>query len=255
MYKASSGVAIGKTDAGEFFLVFVISMLTSVFGLTTLAAGNLHIAETIVGLLGRAFAGLRAILRPPLAYLARRSVRTGLTTGVFAVVIGILSLFAVFYVIFQPDYEEFGNGYDVRVLSTGSARVDMPPEVRSEVERTLVVPTRGYIGSLRLCGKATKSDPCPRGEGGFGGDAERITFEGAYNVTPRPSPDGKSMAYITSSGGTFQLAVMDLASRQTQILTDSDKDESPTYSPNGRMILFATEIGGRGVLGSIRKAP
>ncbi|HET6718689.1 MAG TPA: Tol-Pal system beta propeller repeat protein TolB, partial [Rhodocyclaceae bacterium] len=71
-----------------------------------------------------------------------------------------------------------------------------------------------------------------------GGDAQRITFEGAYNVTPRPSPDGKSMAYITSAGGKFQLAVMDLASRQTQILTDSDKDESPTYSPNGRMILF-----------------
>lgn len=84
-----------------------------------------------------------------------------------------------------------------------------------------------------------------------GGDAQRITFEGAYNVTPRPSPDGKSMAYITSAGGKFQLAVMDLASRQTQILTDSDKDESPTYSPNGRMILFATEIGGRGVLSAV----
>lgn len=84
-----------------------------------------------------------------------------------------------------------------------------------------------------------------------GGDAQRITFEGAYNVTPRPSPDGKSMAYITSTGNKFQLAVMDLASRQTQILTDSDKDESPTYSPNGRMILFATEIGGRGVLSAV----
>ena len=84
-----------------------------------------------------------------------------------------------------------------------------------------------------------------------GGEAQRITFEGAYNVTPRPSPDGKSMAYITSTGNKFQLAVMDLASRQTQILTDSDKDESPTYSPNGRMILFATEIGGRGILSAV----
>jgi len=84
-----------------------------------------------------------------------------------------------------------------------------------------------------------------------GGEAQRITFEGAYNVTPRPAPDGKSMAYITSTGGKFQLAIMDLASRQTQILTDSDKDESPTYSPNGRMILFATEIGGRGVLSAV----
>ena len=84
-----------------------------------------------------------------------------------------------------------------------------------------------------------------------GGEAQRITFEGAYNVTPRISPDGKTMAYITSTAGRFQLAVMDLASRQTQILTDSDKDESPTFSPNGKMILIATEIGGRGVLSAV----
>jgi TolB protein len=84
-----------------------------------------------------------------------------------------------------------------------------------------------------------------------GGEAQRVTFEGAYNVTPRISPDGRTMAYITSAGGRFQLAVMDLASRQTQILTDSDKDESPTFSPNGKMILIATEIGNRGVLSAV----
>ena len=84
-----------------------------------------------------------------------------------------------------------------------------------------------------------------------GGDAQRVTFEGSYNVTPRISPDGKSLAYISGAGGRFQLAIMDLASRQTQILTDSDKDESPTFSPNGRMILIATEIGGKGVLSAV----
>lgn len=41
---------------------------------------------------------------------------------------------------------------------------------------------------------------------------------------------------------------MDLDSKQVQVLTDSNKDESPTFAPNGRMILIATEIGGRGVL-------
>ena len=44
---------------------------------------------------------------------------------------------------------------------------------------------------------------------------------------------------------------MDLASRQVQVLTDSHKDESPSFAPNGRMILIATEIGGRGVLSAI----
>ena len=84
-----------------------------------------------------------------------------------------------------------------------------------------------------------------------GGDAQRISFEGSYNVTPRPSPDGKSLAFISRRDGHFQLAVMDIANRQTQVLTDSRKDESPTFAPNGRMILIATEIGGRGVLSSV----
>lgn len=84
-----------------------------------------------------------------------------------------------------------------------------------------------------------------------GGDTQRVTYEGSYNTSPRPSPDGKSMAYISRNSGRFQLTVMDLATRQTQILTDSAKDESPSFAPNGRMILFATEIGGRGVLSAV----
>ncbi|MDR2240723.1 MAG: Tol-Pal system beta propeller repeat protein TolB [Zoogloeaceae bacterium] len=84
-----------------------------------------------------------------------------------------------------------------------------------------------------------------------GGQAQRITFEGSYNVSPRLSPDGKNMAFVTRNGGRFQLAVMDLATRQTQILTDSDKDESPSFAPNGRTILYASEVGGRGVLAAV----
>ncbi len=84
-----------------------------------------------------------------------------------------------------------------------------------------------------------------------GGAPERVTFEGNYNVTPRPSPDGKSLAFIARREGRFQLAIMDLASRQVQILSDSHKDESPSFAPNSRMILLATEIGGRGVLSAV----
>lgn len=84
-----------------------------------------------------------------------------------------------------------------------------------------------------------------------GGDLQRITFDGSYNVSPRPSADGKSLAFITRREGRFQLAVMDLASRQVQVLTDSNKDESPSFAPNSRMILIATEIGGRGVLSAV----
>ena len=84
-----------------------------------------------------------------------------------------------------------------------------------------------------------------------GGEAQRVTFEGSYNVSPRPSVDGKSLAFISRREGRFQLAIMDLASRQTQVLTDSNKDESPSFAPNSRMILIATEVGGRGVLSAV----
>lgn len=87
--------------------------------------------------------------------------------------------------------------------------------------------------------------------GANGGDAQRVSFEGSYNVSPRPSADGKSLAFISRRDGRFQLAVMDLASKQVQILTDSTKDESPSFAPNSRMILIATETGGRGVLSAV----
>ena len=84
-----------------------------------------------------------------------------------------------------------------------------------------------------------------------GGDAQRVTFEGSYNVSPRISRDGKNLAYIARNGGKFQVALLDLATRQHLILTDSDKDESPSFAPNGRMILLATVVGGRGVLSAV----
>lgn len=84
-----------------------------------------------------------------------------------------------------------------------------------------------------------------------GGEAQRITFEGGYNVTPRVSPDGRSLAYISRNGGRFQATLLDLTTRQAQVLTDSELDESPTFAPNGRQILLATIVGGRGVLTAV----
>ena len=81
-----------------------------------------------------------------------------------------------------------------------------------------------------------------------GGEPTRITFDGDYNVSPRVSPDGKTLAYISRVSGRFQLMAMDLDSRQTQALTDGPRDESPTFAPNGRIILYASDVDGRGVL-------
>ena len=84
-----------------------------------------------------------------------------------------------------------------------------------------------------------------------GGDAQRITFRGDYNISPRVSPDGKTLAYIGRRNGRFQVYVLDLASAQEMLLTETVKDESPSFAPNGKMLLYATEVGGRGVLAAV----
>jgi TolB protein len=81
-----------------------------------------------------------------------------------------------------------------------------------------------------------------------GGDPQRVTFHGSYNISPRISPDGKTLAYISRRDGKFQLYTLDLASDQEQRLSDTAMDESPSFSPNGRYIMYATQAGQRGSL-------
>jgi TolB protein len=84
-----------------------------------------------------------------------------------------------------------------------------------------------------------------------GGAAERLTFEGAYNAMARVSPDGKSFVFIRREGNREMIAVQDFATRQVQTLTAGGIDESPTFAPNGKTILYASMQGGRGVLGLV----
>lgn len=83
-----------------------------------------------------------------------------------------------------------------------------------------------------------------------GGEARRVTFSGSYNVSPAVSPDGRHLAYISREGGRFQVTLHELASGQTRVLTDSARDESPSFAPNGQAVLYATVLGGRGILGT-----
>jgi TolB protein len=81
-----------------------------------------------------------------------------------------------------------------------------------------------------------------------GGKASRVTFQGDYNARGRFSADGRSLAMVTGSGGGYKIAVMDMASRTVNVLTEGNLDESPSFAPNGSMVLFAANRGGRSAL-------
>lgn len=84
-----------------------------------------------------------------------------------------------------------------------------------------------------------------------GGRAKRITFEGRYNASPDVSADGRMMTMVYGQNGKFYIAVQDLETGAVQVLTETGRDESPSFAPNGRMILYATEKKGKGELAAV----
>ncbi len=85
----------------------------------------------------------------------------------------------------------------------------------------------------------------------FGGRAERVTFQNSYNARASYSPDGKLLVVVTSDEGHYRIAVQDLETGVMQVLSQGSLDESPSFAPNGSMIIYASKKGGRGVLAAV----
>jgi len=84
-----------------------------------------------------------------------------------------------------------------------------------------------------------------------GGNPSRVTLEGDYNARASISPDGTQIAIAHGRGNEYRIAVLDTDTGRTRILTPGVMDESPSFAPNGSMILYATREGTRGVLSAV----
>ena len=79
--------------------------------------------------------------------------------------------------------------------------------------------------------------------------SKRLTFRGAFNARGTLSADGKKIALVhRPSGSNYKVAIQDINTGITNILTPTSLDESPSFSPNGQMVVYATREGNRGLL-------
>ena len=80
---------------------------------------------------------------------------------------------------------------------------------------------------------------------------KRLTFEGTYNARGRYLPNGKGIVFVHRRNGIFHIATQVLKTGKIRILTDTFLDESPTVSPNGNVIIYATKDEGKDTIAGI----
>lgn len=129
------------------------------------------------------------------------------------------------------------DGSDLR-RATFSGAIDTEPHFSPDGQQLLFTSDRG--GSPQIYRMPVK-----------GGPTERLTFGTGSNFSPRHSPDGKNFVFAHLSGGRFYIAVQDFQTGQMSLLTEGGWEKKPSFAPNGKLILFASEGRGRGILASV----
>lgn len=131
-------------------------------------------------------------------------------------------------------YAMDANGGQPRRL-TNSTSIDTEPVFSADGRSIFFVSDRG-------------GSPQVYRMGANGENPQRLTFEGNYNISPAPSPDGRWLAFISRVNGAFRLHVMDLNGGKVTALSDTSADESPSFAPNSRLIVYATRDRGQEAL-------
>jgi len=129
------------------------------------------------------------------------------------------------------------DGSGVRRITFSDA-IDTEPDFSPDGQHLLFSSDRG--GSVQIYRMPA-----------MGGLAQRMTFGEGNNFSPRHSHDGKSFVFAHFRNGKFHIAVQDFKTEQMEILTEGGWDKKPSFAPNDKLIMFASEARGRGILATV----
>ncbi len=74
-----------------------------------------------------------------------------------------------------------------------------------------------------------------------GGKAQLVSTKGSYNTSPAWSPAGDRIAMISKKNWAFAVATVRPDGSDIRYLAEEKRIESPSWSPNGQMLLFSVE--------------
>ena len=124
---------------------------------------------------------------------------------------------------------------------TDDPGIDTEAVVHARWQRRLL-----HLGSLRQLRRYTALTL------GSSERPKRVTFTGRYNARPRVSPDGKQLAMLTLDDGAYRIGHAGSGQRHAcTVLSKGRQEESPSFAPNGAMLIFAGRERGQGVLQTV----
>ena len=215
----------GTSDLYQLVPVIFLAVAIVAVALSAAVAANLRLIDAAIGVVGNRAALVQATLRPPMAYLSRRPVRTGLTTTAFALVLTFVSGVAFVASAPKPDYARHSAGFDVEVVTSGPDPIRLPPELQPQVAAEMALPMRLYQGPL----------------GGWGSGHPGIVVAGTYEpvsvvlyVLPDQPYDGGPV-YLSSRDTRFGSAaeVWQALRRDPHLAVDASGGSSDTVTLQG----------------------
>lgn len=154
-----------------------------------------------------------------------------------------------------PAWSPDGNRLAFASSRTGNSEIYVQNLITGSVQKLTnhwnidTEPTWSADGSRILFSSGRSGKPNIYEMSAQGGSAQRISFEGKENSGAVYSPTDRNVVLVSDG----KVTVMDRTKNRLLTLSNSSLDESPGFSPNGDMVLYATKQGynGRLVVSSV----